>query len=53
MPYTPYTDATMRRLAALRPRTLGLMHGSAYRGDGEAALLGLAGVIRETLGGRA
>ena len=50
MPYTPYTDATFRRLAALKPRTLGLMHGAAYRGDGERALLDLAGVIRETLG---
>ena len=50
MPYTPYTDATFRRLAALKPRTLGLMHGATYRGDGERALLDLAGVIRETLG---
>jgi flavorubredoxin len=51
MPYTPYTDATFRRLAALKPRTLGLMHGATYRGDGEQALLDLAGVVRETLGG--
>ena len=50
MPYTSYTDATLRRLAALKPRTLGLMHGATYRGDGERALLDLAGVIRETLG---
>lgn len=53
MPYTPYTDATLRRLAALKPRTLGLMHGSTYRGDGERAILDLAGVIREILGGEA
>jgi len=51
MPYTPYTDATFRRLAALKPRTLGLMHGATYRGNGEQALLDLAGVVRETLGG--
>jgi flavorubredoxin len=50
MAYTSYTDATFRRLAALKPRTLGTMHGAAYRGDGERALLDLAGVIRETLG---
>jgi flavorubredoxin len=50
MPYTPYTDATFRRLAALKPRTLALMHGSAFRGDGERALLDLGGVVRETLG---
>jgi flavorubredoxin len=50
MPYTPYTDATLRRLAALEPRTLAVMHGSAYEGDGRAAILELASVIRETLG---
>ena len=51
MAYTPRTDVIFRRLAALKPRTLGLMHGATYRGDGEQALLDLAGVIRETLGG--
>ncbi len=50
MPYTPYTDGTLRRLAALTPRTIALMHGSTFRGDGERALLDLAAVIRETLG---
>jgi len=50
MPYTPYTDATLRRLAALEPRTLAIMHGSSYRGDGKRAVLALAGAIRETLG---
>jgi flavorubredoxin len=53
MPYTPYTDATLRRLAALGPRTLAVMHGSSYRGDGEGALLALARVIGEELGGAA
>lgn len=52
VPYTPYTDATLLRLAALKPRTLGVMHGSAFQGDGEAAILRLAEVIRETLGER-
>lgn len=50
MPYTPYTDATFRRLADLEPRTLALMHGSTYRGDGRSAILDLAGVIKEKLG---
>jgi hypothetical protein len=50
MPYTPDTDATLRRLAALRPQTIALMHGSTFRGDGERALLDLATLIRETLG---
>ena len=49
MPYTSHTDAAFRRLAALKPRTLAVMHGPAYRGDGERALLGLAAVARETL----
>jgi flavorubredoxin len=49
MPYTPYTDSTLRRLAALEPQTLALMHGSSYRGDGRKAIFELAEVIRETL----
>jgi flavorubredoxin len=50
MPYTPYTDATLRRLAGLKPRTLALMHGSTFKGDGSTAILDLAVVIKETLG---
>ena len=50
MPYTPYTDATMRRLAALKPRTLATMHGSSFRGDGEKAIVELGAAIRELLG---
>jgi hypothetical protein len=34
MPYTPYTDSTLHRLADLKPQTLALMHGSSFRGDG-------------------
>ncbi len=49
MPYTPYTDSTLRRLAALEPRTLAVMHGSSFRGDGRTAILDLAGVIKEIL----
>jgi flavorubredoxin len=52
MPYTPYTDATLRRLAALKPGTLALMHGSAFQGDGAGAVLGLAEILRENLGER-
>ena len=51
MPYTPYTDATLRRLAALEPRTLAVMHGSSFRGDGRRALEELAAVIRTELAG--
>jgi flavorubredoxin len=51
MPFTPYTDATLRRLADLEPRTLALMHGSTFHGDGRTAISDLAGVIQEKLGG--
>jgi flavorubredoxin len=50
MPYTPYTDRTMERLAELAPRTLALMHGSSFRGDGRKAIEDLAAVIRDTHG---
>jgi flavorubredoxin len=52
MPYTPYTDSTFQRLADLQPRTLALMHGSAFSGDGERALRDLASVIKEMLGSK-
>lgn len=38
----PTMGATLRRLAALAPRTLALMHGPAFEGDGAAALHALA-----------
>jgi flavorubredoxin len=50
MPYTAYTDAAFARLAALKARTLGVMHGPAYRGDCERVLRDMAVVVRETLG---
>jgi flavorubredoxin len=39
---TPTTGATIRGLAALGPRTLALMHGPSFRGDGAAALRAIA-----------
>ena len=41
---TPETAPTLRRLAALEPRTLALMHGPAFVGDCQAALLEAADV---------
>jgi flavorubredoxin len=38
----PGMGATIRRLAALSPRTLALMHGPSFSGDGGAALRALA-----------
>jgi flavorubredoxin len=49
MPYTPYTDSTLHRLAALKPRSLAVMHGSSFHGDGGKAILDLAAVIKELL----
>jgi flavorubredoxin len=39
---TAATAPTIRRLAGLAPRTLGIMHGSSYSGDCAAVLEGLA-----------
>jgi flavorubredoxin len=49
MPYTRYTDSTLRRLATLKPKALAVMHGSSFQGDGEKAILDLAVVIRDLL----
>ena len=38
----PNMGTTIRSLAALAPRTLALMHGPSFAGDGRAALLALA-----------
>ena len=50
MPYCTLTDQTLKRLAALQPKTLATMHGSVYVGDGENVLRDLATVFREVLG---
>ena len=53
MDYVPYTENTKRQLAslaALRPRTLAAMHGSAFVGDGAAALIASGDVIRQVTG---
>jgi hypothetical protein len=40
--HTPTTAATLERLAKEQPRTLAVMHGSAWRGDGAALLRALS-----------
>jgi len=42
MPATPLAEPTLRRLAGLKPTTIALMHGPAFKGGGAAALNGLA-----------
>jgi flavorubredoxin len=48
MPYTKNTDSELKRLAALKPKVLAAMHGSAYEGDGAQALNDYA-VMRKML----
>jgi hypothetical protein len=49
VPYTPNTPVGLERLAALEPRTLAVMHGASFEGDGRRALRELAGVLHEVL----
>jgi flavorubredoxin len=50
MPYTKHTDGILQNLAALNPRTIAPMHGSAFSGDGGKAIRDLAGVMHDVLG---
>ncbi|HYG35504.1 MAG TPA: MBL fold metallo-hydrolase [Clostridia bacterium] len=50
MPYTPQTEGVLNHLADLNPRTLAVMHGSSYAGDGRTALRNLAGVLKDVFG---
>ena len=50
VPYSGRTDRAMRRLADLEPKTLAVMHGSSFSGDGRQALLDLNEVLREVFG---
>jgi len=51
MPYTSQTEGVLRRLAALKPETLAVMHGSSYIGKSDNLLTDLAGVIKESFDG--
>ncbi len=48
MPYTSQTEGVLRGLAALKPETLAVMHGSSYIGKSDKLLTDLAGVIKES-----
>lgn len=50
VPYTANTGRILRMLAALKPRTLAIMHGSSYSGDCEKELQGLAEIMKRVLG---
>lgn len=49
-PYGSSTERHMARLAALQPRTLAIMHGSSFKGDGGNAIRNLALAMKEILG---
>jgi len=52
MPYTTRTEEILRRLVALKPRTLATMHGSVFVGDGERAINDLALAWKEVMVGQ-
>ena len=49
IPYTLHTEQMLRRLADLQPKTLAVMHGSSYKGDGKRAIEELIQVFKENL----
>jgi flavorubredoxin len=50
MPYTKHTESILQKVAALNPRTIAPMHGSAFGGNGAQAVRDLAVMMREVLG---
>lgn len=50
VPYTHHTGRVLEGLAEQEPKTLAIMHGSSYYGNGAQALRDLAVVMREVLG---
>jgi flavorubredoxin len=51
-PYTPITAQNLKNLAALKPKTLAIMHGSSFTGDCAKALDDLNVVFRDVFGPR-
>ena len=50
VPFTPQTRDRLETLAQLQPRLLAAMHGSAFEGDGAAALRATGDVLEQHLG---
>jgi flavorubredoxin len=50
VPYTPKTARLLAELAEMEPRTLAIMHGSSFSGNGADALRRLAPVYEEIFG---
>ena len=49
VPYTPQTGRQLEAVAQLDPKTLAIMHGSSFRGNGAQVIRDLAGVFKEVL----
>ncbi|GIN90064.1 hypothetical protein J6TS1_02870 [Siminovitchia terrae] len=47
IPYTSHTEQQLRRLEGLKPKTLAVMHGSSYKGDGKSVIEELIKVFQE------
>lgn len=50
VPYTALTGQNLKKLAALQPKTLAIMHGSSFTGDCAGALDDLHAAYREVFG---
>ncbi len=50
LPFTFKTRTMLEELAGFEPRTLAIMHGSSFSGEGGAVLRGLATVFEDVLG---
>lgn len=50
IPYTKQTDKILQKLAALKPKTLAIMHGSSFAGDGEQAFTNLSTAMKDVFG---
>ena len=53
VPYTHHTGRVLESLAEREPKTLAVMHGSSFHGNGAQALRDLAVVMRDVLGRKA
>jgi len=53
VPYTHHTGLVLHNLADYNPKTLAVMHGSSYSGNGAQVLQDLAIVMRDVLGPKA
>ena len=50
VPYTPLTSQNLKKLAALKPKTLAIMHGSSFTGDCARALDDLNVAFKDAFG---